>query len=53
VFRYGGLQPLDAAEQQLPITLIRDTGRPVTLIRLAGLRRHDGRLAVRGDAVTR
>ena len=35
VFGYGGLQPLDAAKQQLPITLIRDTGRPVTPIRLA------------------
>ena len=35
VFGYGGLQPLDAAKKQLPITLTRDTGRPVTLIRLA------------------
>jgi hypothetical protein len=35
VFGYGGLQPLDAARKQLPITLTRDTGRPVTLIRLA------------------
>jgi hypothetical protein len=35
VLGYGGLQPLDAARKQLPITLTRDTGRPVTLIRLA------------------
>jgi Protein of unknown function (DUF4232) len=35
VFGYGGLQPLDAAKKQLPITLTRDTGRPVTLITLA------------------
>jgi hypothetical protein len=35
VFGYGGLQPLDAAKKQLPITLTRDTGRPATLIRLA------------------
>jgi hypothetical protein len=35
VFGYGGLQPLDAARKQLPITLTRDTGRPVTLVRLA------------------
>ena len=35
VFGYGGLQPLDAAKKQLPITLTRDTGRPVTPIRLA------------------
>lgn len=35
VFGYGGLQPLDAAKKQLPITLSRDTGRPVRLIRLA------------------
>jgi Domain of unknown function (DUF4232) len=35
VFGYGGLQPLDAAKKQLPITLTRDTGRPPKLIRLA------------------
>ena len=35
IYGYGGLQPLDAARKQLPITLTRDTGRPVTLIRLA------------------
>jgi hypothetical protein len=35
VYGYGGLQPLDAAKKQLPITLTRDTGRPVTLITLA------------------
>jgi Protein of unknown function (DUF4232) len=35
VFGYGGLQPLDAAKKQLPITLTRDTGRPATLVRLA------------------
>jgi hypothetical protein len=35
VFGYGGLQPLDAARKQLPITLTRDTGRPATPIRLA------------------
>jgi hypothetical protein len=35
VFGYGGLQPLDAAKKQLPITLTRDTGRPVTPVRLA------------------
>jgi hypothetical protein len=35
VFGYGGLQPLDAAKKQLPITPTRDTGRAVTLIRLA------------------
>ena len=35
VFGYGGLQPLAAANKQLPITLTRDTGRPVTLVRLA------------------
>ena len=32
---YGGLQPLDGAKKQLPITLTRDTGRPATLVRLA------------------
>jgi hypothetical protein len=35
IFGYGGLQPLDAAKRQLPITLTRDTGRPARLIRLA------------------
>jgi hypothetical protein len=35
VFGYGGLQPLDAAKKQLPITLTRDTGKPPTLVRLA------------------
>ncbi len=35
VFGYGGLQPLDAAKRQLPITLTRDTGRPARLVRLA------------------
>ena len=35
VFGYGGLQPLDGARKQLPITLTRDTGRPATLVRLA------------------
>jgi len=35
VFGYGGLQPLDGAKKQLPITLTRDTGRPATLVRLA------------------
>lgn len=35
VFGYGGLQPLDAAKKQLPITLTRDTGRHPKLIALA------------------
>jgi Domain of unknown function (DUF4232) len=35
IFGYGGLQPLDAAKQQLPITLSRNTGRPPRLIQLA------------------
>jgi hypothetical protein len=35
VFGYGGLQPLDGAKKQLPITLTRDTGRPAALVRLA------------------
>jgi hypothetical protein len=35
VFGYGGLQPLDGAKNQLPITLTRDAGRPATLVRLA------------------
>lgn len=35
VFGYGGLQPLDAAKKQLPITLTRDTGGPATPVRLA------------------
>jgi hypothetical protein len=34
VFGYGGLQPLDAAKRELPITLTRDTGRPAPLVRL-------------------
>lgn len=35
VFGYGGLQPLDAAKKQLPITLTRNTGRPPKLVPLA------------------
>lgn len=35
VFGYGGLQPLDGAKKQLPVTLTRDTGRLPMLIRLA------------------
>ncbi len=35
VFGYGGLQPLDSAKKQLPITLIRDTGRQPKQIQLA------------------
>jgi hypothetical protein len=36
VFGYGGLQPLDAAKKELPITLARDTQQgPPTLVRLA------------------
>jgi hypothetical protein len=34
VFGYGGLQPLDAARKQLPITLVRDPGHAPTLVRL-------------------
>jgi Domain of unknown function (DUF4232) len=34
VFGYGGLQPLDAAKRELPITLTRDTGRPARVVRL-------------------
>jgi hypothetical protein len=35
VYGYGGLQPLDAAKHQLPITLLRDPGHPPRLVRLA------------------
>jgi hypothetical protein len=35
VFGYGGLQPLDAAKKQLPITLVRDPGHAPTPVRLA------------------
>ena len=36
IYGYGGLQPLDAAKRQLPITLVRSTGQGApTLVRLA------------------
>jgi Protein of unknown function (DUF4232) len=35
IYGYGGLQPLDRANKQLPITLIRDPGHAPTLVRLA------------------
>lgn len=36
IFGYGGLQPLDAAKKQLPITLLRNTGQGgPKLVRLA------------------
>jgi Protein of unknown function (DUF4232) len=35
VFGYGGLQPLDAATKQLPITLTRNTGKAAKIVRLA------------------
>jgi hypothetical protein len=35
IYGYGGLQPLDSAKKQLPITLVRDPGHGPTLVRLA------------------